>query len=127
MNDPKYLVCKHCGNMVAVIKDSGVPMICCGEEMKELVAGTTDASLEKHVPVITVDGKNITVAVGSVAHPMLPEHYIEWIALVTEKGYQFKSLKPGDEPVADFVLVDGDKVVAAYEYCNLHKLWKKEA
>lgn len=127
MNDPKYLVCKHCGNLVAVIKDSGVPMICCGEEMKELVAGTTDASLEKHVPVITVDGKNITVAVGSVAHPMLPEHYIEWIALVTEKGYQFKSLKPGDEPVADFVLVDGDKVVAAYEYCNLHKLWKKEA
>ncbi len=127
MNMPKYLICSHCGNMVSVIKDSGVAMVCCGEEMAELVAGTTDASVEKHVPVIEVDGNTVTVTIGSVAHPMVPEHYIEWIALVTDQGYQHKYLKPGDDPVAVFELAKGDYVIAAYEYCNLHGLWRKDA
>lgn len=127
MNTPKYLKCAHCGNMVAMVKDSGVPVVCCGEEMKVLVPGTTDASLEKHVPVISIDGNTVTVAVGSVAHPMVPEHYIEWIALVTEQGYQHKYLKPGEDPVAVFALAEGDSVIAAYEYCNLHSLWRKDA
>ena len=98
MNAPKYLKCAHCGNMLAMVKDSGVPVVCCGDEMKVLVPGTTDASLEKHVPVISIDGNTVTVAVVSVAHPMVPEHYIEWIALVTEQGYQHKYLKPARTP-----------------------------
>lgn len=122
----KFLICKHCGNIVAYVKESGVPVVCCGEEMTELIPGTTDASKEKHVPVISVDGNIVTVTVGSVEHPMLPEHYIEWISLQTEQGNQRKELKPGDEPKAVFALADGDTVIAAYEYCNLHSLWKKE-
>jgi len=91
--------------------------------MSELVAGTVDASLEKHVPVVTVDGDTVTVTVGSVAHPMIPEHYIQWVYLQTERGGQRKCLKPGEEPKISFTL-NGDKAVAAYEYCNLHGLWK---
>ena len=86
---------------------SGVPVVCCGEPMQEIIPGTTDGALEKHVPVIEVEGNKVTVRVGAVEHPMLPEHYIEWIALETV-----------------FMLAEGDSVVAAYEYCNLHSLWK---
>ena len=122
--EQKFLICKHCGKMVAVVKETGVPVICCGEAMSELIPGTTDAAAEKHVPVVTVDGRNVTVAVGSVAHPMLPEHYIEWISLHTKQGNQRKELKPGEKPEAYFALCDGDEVIAAYAYCNLHSLWK---
>jgi len=123
----KFYICKHCGNIIEILNSSGVSVVCCGEKMQELIPGTVDASLEKHVPVITVDGNTVTVAVGSVAHPMVPEHYIEWIALVTDQGYQHKYLKPGDDPVAVFELAKGDYVIAAYEYCNLHGLWRKDA
>ena len=92
--------------------------------MVEMVPGTTDAAVEKHVPVVNTDGNKVTVTVGSVIHPMLPEHYIEWVLLVTNKGIQKKAFKPGDEPKAEFALLEGEKVEAAYEYCNLHKLWK---
>jgi len=126
MTSQKFLICRHCGNIVAYVRESGVPVVCCGEEMKVLLPGTTDASLEKHVPVISVDGNIVTVAVGSVAHPMVPEHYIQWISLQTTQGNQRKELKPGDAPVAVFALADGDSVVSAYEYCNLHSLWKKD-
>ncbi len=122
----KFYRCAHCGNKVAYIHDSGVRVRCCGEEMKEIVPNTTDASGEKHVPVISVEGHNVTVTVGSVEHPMLDAHYIEWIMLETKEGRQRKALKPGDKPVAVFSLVPGDYVVAAYEYCNLHGLWKAE-
>ena len=122
--EQKFLICKHCGKMVAVVKETGVPVICCGEAMSELIPGTTDAAAEKHVPVVTVDGRNVMVAVGSVAHPMLPEHYIEWISLHTKQGNQRKELKPGEKPEAYFALCDGDEVIAAYAYCNLHSLWK---
>jgi superoxide reductase len=121
----KFFICKHCGNLVGMIHDSGVTMVCCGEEMTELVPGVVDASREKHVPVIKIDGNRVTVEVGSVEHPMLPEHYIMWIYLETEHGGQRKALKPGDAPRAVFLLED-DKPVAAYEYCNLHGLWKAE-
>ena len=120
----KFFYCKHCGKIIVVVKDSLAPTICCGEEMLELVPGTTDAAVEKHVPVVNVEGNKVTVCVGSVAHPMLPEHFIEWIVLVTDKGIQKKKLTPGSEPKAEFALLDGEKVVSAYEYCNLHKLWK---
>ena len=116
--------CKHCGNIIAYIHDSGVRCQCCGEEMEPLVPNTSDGAGEKHVPVIEQDGQIVTVKVGSVEHPMLDAHYIEWIMLETKEGRQRKSLKPGDKPAAAFAITDGDAVVSAYEYCNLHGLWK---
>lgn len=98
--------------------------MCCGQKMTELVPGTTDAAVEKHVPVIQADGSQVTVTVGSVEHPMIPEHFIEWIALETKEGVQIKHLTPGSKPQAAFALAQGDSVVSAYAYCNLHGLWK---
>lgn len=127
MAELKIYRCSHCGNIVEKIVDGGVVPVCCGEDMKLLEANTTDAAGEKHVPVITVDGQNVKVAVGSVEHPMTEEHLIQFIILQTEKGLQRVDLTASDKPEANFVLAEGDKVVAAYEYCNLHGLWKAEA
>ena len=120
----KFYRCSHCGQIVAIVKETGVPIVCCGEPMVEIIPGTTDAALEKHVPVFTVEGNKVHVSVGSAAHPMLPEHYIEWVAIQTKTGNQRKPLCPGDEPKACFSLCDGDEVIAVYAYCNLHSLWK---
>ena len=120
----KFYRCSHCGQIVAIVKETGVPVVCCGEPMAEVIPGTTDASLEKHVPVSTVEGNKVQVSVGSAAHPMLPEHYIEWVAIQTEFGNQRKQLSPGDEPKVCFSICDGDEVKAVYAYCNLHSLWK---
>ena len=122
--DLKFYYCKNCGKIIVIVKDTKLPTICCGEAMQELVPGVTDAAAEKHVPVISVEGNVVTVSVGEVSHPMLEEHYIEWVLLQTNKGIQKKWLKPGEEPKARFILDEGEKAVAAYEYCNLHKLWK---
>lgn len=119
----KFYRCKVCGKIIAIVKGTAVPTICCGQDMEQIIPGTTDAAVEKHVPVITQNGNLVEVNVGSVAHPMAPEHFIEWIALSTKQGNQRKCLKPGDAPVAKFAIVDGDEVVAAYAYCNLHSLW----
>jgi superoxide reductase len=124
--ETRFYICKHCGNIIGMILSSGAPVSCCGEEMSELVANTVDASREKHVPVVTVDGNAVTIKVGSVPHPMLAEHYIMWVYLQTEKGGQRKCLKPGEEPTVTFKLTDDDKPLAAYEYCNLHGLWKAD-
>ena len=118
----KFYICKHCGNIVGMIYDSGVVPVCCGEKMTELKANSTEAAQEKHVPVVTVKGNEVHVAVGSVAHPMEAEHYIQWIYIQTENGGQRKALNPGDKPEAVFVLKD-DKLLAAYAYCNKHGLW----
>ena len=118
--------CEHCGNIIAYIHDSGVRCSCCGEEMKPITPNTSDGAGEKHVPVIRADGQTVTVTVGSVEHPMLEAHYIQWILLETQEGRQRKALKPGDRPTANFALTEGDEVIAAYEYCNLHGLWKSE-
>ena len=123
MCDQEFLICKHCGNIVGVIHSSGQPIICCGEEMSRLEANTVDASKEKHVPVVSIDGDTVTVKVGSVPHPMLEEHHIEWIYLQTEHGGQRKCLAVGGAPEASFKLKD-DKLIAVFEYCNLHGLWK---
>ncbi len=120
----KFYRCAHCGQIIAVVKKTGVPIICCGEPMKEIVPGTTDASLEKHVPVYEFKDGKVVVKVGAVDHPMLPEHYIEWVAIQTKYGNQRKALKPGDAPQVCFRLCDGDEVEAVYAYCNLHSLWK---
>jgi superoxide reductase len=121
----KFYRCKHCGNLIGMIQSSGARVVCCGEEMEELVANTVDAAKEKHVPVVTVDGNIVTVEVGSVTHPMEEKHYIQWIYLQTKNGGQRKCLSPGDEPKATFAL-DNDEVVAVFEYCNIHGLWKTE-
>jgi len=122
-----FFYCKHCGNLVGTLHYSGLKPVCCGEQMTELTPNTVDAAQEKHVPVIEVSGNTVTVKVGSTAHPMVEEHYIQWIYLQTENGAQRKCLKPGGKPEATFALLEGDKPVAAYEYCNLHGLWMTEA
>ena len=122
--EQKFSICKHCGNIIAKVKDTGVPVICCGEPMSEIVPGTTDAAVEKHVPVWTVENGIVHVKVGSVEHPMLPEHYIEWVSLQTKQGNQRKELHPGEKPEVCFALCEGDEVEAVYAYCNLHSLWK---
>ena len=118
-----FYKCSHCGNIIAHLEDSGVRCVCCGEEMKPLIPNTSDGAGEKHVPVISIDGRIVTVTVGSVEHPMLEAHHITWIILETKQGKQRKMLKPGDKPVAKFALTEDDEAVAAYEYCNLHGLW----
>ena len=120
----RFFRCSHCGNIIAKVHDSGVPVICCGEEMREIIPSTTDASTEKHIPVYTVDGNMVHVSVGSVAHPMAEDHYIEWISLQTSSGNQRKFLKPGDKPEVSFAICDGDEIEAVFAYCNLHSLWK---
>ena len=120
----KFYICKHCGNIIAFAEDKGVPVVCCGEKMSELVPGTTDAATEKHVPVYSVEGNLVRVKVGSVEHPMVDVHFIQWIAVESKQGVQIKYLQPGQAPEAVFALAEGDELVAVYEYCNLHGLWK---
>ncbi len=124
MSEQKFYFCEKCGNLAGKVIDSGVPLVCCGEEMIELVANTVDASKEKHVPVVEVDGNIVSVKVGSDPHPMVPVHYIPFIYLQTDKGGQRKNLKPGDEPAVKFAICKDEKPLAVFEYCNLHGLWK---
>ncbi|MCQ2787000.1 MAG: desulfoferrodoxin [Bacilli bacterium] len=121
----KFYRCKHCGQIIAKVKDTKVPIICCGEPMSEIIPGTTDGAAEKHVPVYEVKDNIVNVQIGSVPHPMEEKHYIEWVALETKFGNQRKELKPGQEPKVSFALLPGDEVIAVYEYCNIHSLWKK--
>ncbi len=117
--------CKICGNMVEVVHTGKGELVCCGQPMEKQVAGTTDGATEKHVPVIEKIEGGYKVKVGSVAHPMLEAHWIEWIELMTACGrVQRKYLKPGEAPEASFKC-DAEKVTAR-EYCNLHGLWEKE-
>ncbi|MBR2666885.1 MAG: desulfoferrodoxin [Oscillospiraceae bacterium] len=122
--DVKFYICERCKNIITYLNQSAVPVMCCGQKMEELVPGTTDAAQEKHVPVISQEGSVVTVSVGSVAHPMMEAHYIQWIVLQTKQGVQRKMLTPDSEPKAVFALCEGDEVEAAYAYCNLHSLWK---
>lgn len=122
----RFFKCEHCGNVIDFMTDAGVPVMCCGEMMQELVPGTSDGAAEKHVPVVEVKENKVKVCIGEVDHPMVDAHYIEWIVLETKKGAQKVNLKPGQTPCAEFVLAEGDEAVAAYEYCNLHGLWKTD-
>ena len=121
----KFFICKHCGNIIAMIRDVGVPVYCCGEPMQQIIPGTAEASGEKHIPVYEIDGNTVHVTVGSVAHPMTKEHYIEWICLETEHVIQYVHLDPTDKPKAKFALCEGDEVRAVYAFCNQHDLWRK--
>lgn len=122
----KFYYCRHCGKIISIVKDSGMKTICCSEEMLELIPGTSDGVSEKHVPIIKVSGNTVSVTVGSKLHPSETAHYIEWILLQTDKGIQQKWLKPGNSPSVDFAVMTGERVQAAYEYCNIHKLWKSQ-
>ena len=127
MKAPRFFKCNHCKNIIVMVEDKGVPVMCCGEKMQEMKANTSDGASEKHVPVVEVNGKEVKVIVGDVTHPMLEEHHIAWIYLHTNQGGQLKYLDHVGAPEAVFVLAEGEELIAAYEYCNLHGLWKKEA
>ena len=119
----KFFKCPDCGTILIPDRSEDFAP----KKLMELVPNTTDAAGEKHVPVITVDGSCVKVTVGAVEHPMLEAHFITFIVLETSQGYQKKDLKPGEKPEAVFALAEGETAVAAYEYCNLHGLWKANA
>ncbi len=121
----KFYICEKCGNIVGLIHNAGVPLMCCGQKMTLIEPGIVEASHEKHIPVVTVEGNTVKVDIGSVAHPMTEEHLITWVYLQTEKGGQRKNLSAGEAPTVTFALTD-DKPVAVYAYCNLHGLWKAD-
>lgn len=125
MKDSIFYICEHCGNLVGMIHDAGVSMVCCGQKMTKLEAGVVEASREKHIPVVKVEGNTVKVVVGEAAHPMTEEHNIAWVYLQTDKGGQRKNLLPGEEPTLIFALSD-EKPIAVYAYCNLHGLWKAD-
>ena len=122
----KFFICKHCGNIIGMIEPSGVPVVCCGENMAELVPNTSDGSVEKHVPVVTVSGSKVTVEIGSAPHPMTEAHHISWVYIQTEKGGQRKNLDFTGEPSVSFAITEDDKMLTAFAYCNLHGLWKAD-
>ena len=120
----KFFKCPVCGKIIAMVEERAVPTICCGQPMQEIPVNTEEGAHEKHIPVFEVKEGIVTVKVGEVTHPMLDAHYIQWIALETNLGNQRKILKPGQEPVAKFALLEGEEVLGVYEYCNLHGLYK---
>ena len=125
MKKTKFYICEHCGNIVGKIKDAGVPLVCCGQKMTELVPGSVDASREKHVPQVTLDGDKVKVVIGAVEHPMAEEHHIAWVYLECDRGGQRKNLEVGAAPEVVFAIAD-EKPIAVYAYCNLHGLWVAE-
>lgn len=120
----KFYRCRVCGKIIALVKETGVPTICCGTAMQEIIAGTTDAAAEKHIPIYKQENGKVFVTVGSIEHPMTDEHYIEWISLQTNKGNQRKILTPSDKPAVCFAILEDEIVEAVFAYCNLHSLWK---
>ena len=125
MLNTKFYICPHCGNIVEMVHDAGVKPFCCGQKMNELIPNTVDASGEKHIPAVKVGEGIVEVNVGSVDHPMVDVHWIEWVQLVTDKGSYRKWLNPGEAPNVKFLLSE-EKPIAVYAYCNLHGLWKTE-
>ena len=125
MKNTKFYICPHCGNLIEMVNDAGVKPVCCGQKMTELVPNTVEASGEKHIPAVTVKNGIVEVNVGTVDHPMVDVHYIEWVQVKTEQGSQRKYLNPGEAPKVIFHLGD-DKAIWVYAYCNLHGLWMTE-
>ena len=123
MTAPKFFICKKCGNIVGMVYDSKQPLSCCGEAMQELVPNTVDAAKEKHVPAICIDGNQVHVHIGSTEHPMAPEHYIEWVALVKDNKEYIVNLYPEQNAECRFKYIPGSTI---YAYCNKHGLWKKD-
>ena len=118
MTELKFYQCKHCGNIIAFAKASGVPVVCCGEKMEALVPNSVDAAIEKHVPNYEVKDGRIYVTVN---HVMEEDHYIEWLAMESDTRFERVLLNPGDVPEAEFTYIPGAKI---YSYCNKHSLWE---
>ncbi len=125
MCEIRFYICEHCGNIVGLIHSAGVPMMCCGQKMTELIPNTEEASVEKHLPVVAIDNGKVHVQIGSTPHPMVEEHHIVWVYLQTDRGGQRKCLEIGAEPKVTFALAD-EKPLAVYAYCNLHGLWRTD-
>ena len=122
----RFFQCSRCGQIINIIKDTNLPIMCCMADMIELIPNTADASKEKHVPEVIITDKKVAVKVGSDFHPMTSIHYIMWIMLQTKKGTQIVHLNPEEEPIAFFHLGTDDVPEAVYAYCNQHGLWMKE-
>ena len=122
--EQKFYICEQCGSIISMVKNSGVPVVCCGRKMTEIIPGSVDASAEKHLPVYQIEKEKVWIVVGETEHPMTEEHYIEWILLQTRQGIQMRQLKPTDAPKGCFAVSEGDAIEAVYAYCNLHGLWK---
>ena len=127
--DQKFYRCNHCGNLLIPILDSGVNPVCCGEAMQVLKPDEVDAAVEKHIPVINRcdDGKHIEINIGSAPHPMVEEHFIEFVVLMFENRIGTIKLSPGMEPKAVCAVDDNSIPITVYAYCNLHGLWKATA
>ena len=122
----RFFKCSHCGNIIAMVEDKGVPVMCCGEKMQEIIPNSTDGAKETHVPNVAQDENLVVVNVGLDEHPMSVDHSIQWISIETREGNQRKTLAPGRAAWAEFSLVEDDELIAVYAYCNRHGLWKKE-
>ena len=119
----KFYKCNHCGNVITKVVDKNVPVICCGEQMKELFPNTVEAAVEKHKPEIKIDGDKVTIQVGSVEHPMTDDHHIQFVAVELSDRSGIINLVPGQKPVVQIQLKPGQKIEKVYAYCNLHGLW----
>ena len=125
MKNTNFYSCSRCGNTAEMVNNSGVHPFCCGQKMEEMIPGSVDASSEKHTPAVKVSENIVEVNVGSVDHPMVDAHWIEWVQLVTDKGGYRKWLNPGESPSVKFLLGE-EKPLAVHAYCNLHGLWKTD-
>lgn len=125
MCENRFYICEHCGNLIGLIHDAGVPVMCCGQKMTPLKPKTAEAGTEKHLPAVAADGDTVRVKVGSADHPMTDEHSIRWVYLQTDRGGQRKCLEAGEAPEVSFALKN-EKPVAVYAYCNLHGLWRSD-
>ena len=123
MNNSKLYYCRECGCMLDPISNDCDSLTCCGKKMEELLPGTSDGTKEKHQPIVSYDGKNVTVSVGEVGHPMTKEHLIEWIYLKTDKGRYVRYLAVNEQPTFTFTLFD-EKPIEASAFCNKHGLWR---
>ena len=124
MENQVFYRCSICGNLITMLEDSGIAPVCCGQKMNKLDPGTTDASHEKHVPIIDCEERKVFITVGELPHPMSELHYIEWIWLQTTRGGHLRKLYPGEAPSARFRICASERPLCAWAWCNLHGLWK---
>lgn len=123
----EFYRCKECGNLIVFMNEEHpVIPLCCGTRMQLLKANTQDGAAEKHVPVLVMEDSDIHVSVGSIFHPMTADHFIEFIVLETNCGFQKRTLHPEEKPQCAFTLAEGEVPQVVYAYCNLHGLWKAE-
>lgn len=121
---PKFYKCSHCGQIIAKVNDTNVKVVCCNEEMQQLIPGTVEASREKHIPVYHVENQILKINIGSINHPMTEAHLIEWVFVQTSKKNIRVALHANMEPTVNILLENDEKVEKVLSYCNLHGLWE---